>query len=85
MKLVPTDQSSAIITADNLTKVYRSGRIEVPAVQGVSFSVARGEFIAIDTVNSAKDQMAARKLIRERARPNIDKLADPALPLRDCL
>ena len=47
--------------------------------------LAGGEFIAIDTVNSAKDQMAARKLIRERARPNIDKLADPALPLRDCL
>src|ERR1700689_4771911 len=47
IKLVPTDQSSAIITADNLTKVYRSGRIEVPAVRGVSFSVARGEFIAI--------------------------------------
>ena len=42
-----TDQRSAIIEADNLTKVYRSGRIEVPAVRGVSFSVERGEFIAI--------------------------------------
>jgi len=38
---------SDIITADNLTKIYRSGRIEVPAVRGVSFSVKRGEFIAI--------------------------------------
>jgi putative ABC transport system ATP-binding protein len=44
---VQTDQRSAIIEADNLTKVYRSGRIEVPAVRGVSFSVQRGEFIAI--------------------------------------
>jgi len=44
-----------------------------------------GELIAIDTVNSAKDQMAARKLIAARARPNVDKLADPNLPLRDCL
>jgi 3-phenylpropionate/trans-cinnamate dioxygenase ferredoxin reductase subunit len=44
-----------------------------------------GELIAIDTVNNAKDQMAARKLIAARARPNVDKLADPNLPLRDCL
>jgi hypothetical protein len=27
--------------------------------------------------------MAARKLIAVHARPNIDKLADPAVPLRD--
>ncbi len=38
---------SSIIAAEELTKVYRSGRIEVPAVRGVSFSVKRGEFIAI--------------------------------------
>lgn len=44
---MPSEQQSAIITAENLTKVYRSGRIEVPAVRGVSFSVQRGEFIAI--------------------------------------
>jgi 3-phenylpropionate/trans-cinnamate dioxygenase ferredoxin reductase subunit len=44
-----------------------------------------GELIAIDTVNSAKDQMAARKLIAARARPNVDKLADPNFPLRECL
>ncbi len=39
--------SRPIIVADKLTKVYRSGRIEVPAVRGVSFAVERGEFIAI--------------------------------------
>jgi 3-phenylpropionate/trans-cinnamate dioxygenase ferredoxin reductase component len=44
-----------------------------------------GELIAIDTVNNARDQMAARKLIAARARPNLDKLADPNLPLRDCV
>jgi 3-phenylpropionate/trans-cinnamate dioxygenase ferredoxin reductase component len=44
-----------------------------------------GELIAIDTVNNAKDQMAARKLIAARARPNVDKLANPDLPLRDCV
>jgi len=42
----PAD-SSPIIRAENLTKVYRSGRIEVPAVRGVSFTVQRGEFVAI--------------------------------------
>ena len=43
----PQTTSDAIISAENLTKVYRSGRIEVPAVRGISFSVKRGEFIAI--------------------------------------
>jgi 3-phenylpropionate/trans-cinnamate dioxygenase ferredoxin reductase subunit len=44
-----------------------------------------GELIAIDTVNSPKDQMAARKLIAARVRPSLDKLADASVPLRDCL
>jgi putative ABC transport system ATP-binding protein len=44
---VQQQQSSVIISAENLTKVYRSGRIEVSAVRGVSFTVNRGEFIAI--------------------------------------
>jgi putative ABC transport system ATP-binding protein len=39
--------ASPIIEAENLTKVYRSGRIEVPAVRGVSFTVERGEFVSI--------------------------------------
>jgi 3-phenylpropionate/trans-cinnamate dioxygenase ferredoxin reductase subunit len=42
-----------------------------------------GELIAVDSVNSPKDQMAARKLIAARARPNLDKLANPAIPLKD--
>jgi putative ABC transport system ATP-binding protein len=44
---VQTAASSPIIIADKLTKVYRSGRIEVPAVRGVSFNVERGEFMSI--------------------------------------
>ncbi len=39
--------ASHIILAENLTKVYRSGRLEVPAVRGVTFAVERGEFVAI--------------------------------------
>jgi putative ABC transport system ATP-binding protein len=44
---VQQQESSPIILAENLTKVYRTGRIEVPAVRGVSLSVERGEFVAI--------------------------------------
>ncbi len=44
---VQAQASSPIILADKLSKVYRSGRIEVPAVRGVSFSIQRGEFVAI--------------------------------------
>jgi 3-phenylpropionate/trans-cinnamate dioxygenase ferredoxin reductase subunit len=43
-----------------------------------------GELIAIDTVNHTKDQMAARKLIAARARPDPAKLADPSIALKDC-
>jgi len=44
-----------------------------------------GELIAVDTVNQPKDQLAARKLIAARARPDPTKLADSAIPLKDCL
>ncbi len=43
-----------------------------------------GELIAVDTVNAARDQLTARKLIPARARPDPRKLADPAIPLKDC-
>ncbi|MGE0031530.1 MAG: NAD(P)/FAD-dependent oxidoreductase [Steroidobacteraceae bacterium] len=44
-----------------------------------------GELIALDAVNLARDFMAARKLIAERARPDMTRLADPAVALRDTL
>jgi putative ABC transport system ATP-binding protein len=47
MSVVPTEPSSPIILAENLTKVYTSGRIQVTAVRGVSLAVERGEFVAI--------------------------------------
>ncbi len=53
-----------------------------------SFSVCYlrdGEFIAIDTVNMAKDQMAARKLIASRMRPDVTKLSDILIALKDCV
>ena len=44
---VPDPTDSPIIVAENLTKTYHSGRLEVPAVRGVSFSIQPGEFVAI--------------------------------------
>ena len=55
-----------------------------PAARGFSVCYLRGgELIAIDSVNAPKDQMAARKLIAAHARPNLDKLADPSIALKD--
>jgi 3-phenylpropionate/trans-cinnamate dioxygenase ferredoxin reductase component len=55
-----------------------------PASRAFSVCYLRGgELVAIDSINSPKDQMAARKLIAVHARPNPDKLADPALALKD--
>ena len=36
-----------IIEADNVSKVYTIGKVEVPALRGVSFAVAAGEFVSI--------------------------------------
>lgn len=37
----------SILTAENLEKTYRVGRLDVPALRGVSMDVAEGEFVAI--------------------------------------
>ena len=36
-----------IIAAENLGKVYRAGKLEVPALRNVSFTVQPGEFVSI--------------------------------------
>ena len=41
------ESSSNIIFAENLTKVYAAGKLQVPAVRGVSLAVEKGEFVAI--------------------------------------
>ena len=43
-----------------------------------------GELLAIDTINVAKDHLAARKLIQTRLRPDPSRLADPSIALKDC-
>jgi putative ABC transport system ATP-binding protein len=44
---VQSEQSSPIIFAENLTKVYTAGKIQVTAVHGVSLAIQPGEFVAI--------------------------------------
>jgi putative ABC transport system ATP-binding protein len=44
---VGSQATSPIIAAENLTKVYAAGRLQVTAVRGVSFAVEPGEFVAI--------------------------------------
>jgi 3-phenylpropionate/trans-cinnamate dioxygenase ferredoxin reductase subunit len=51
-----------------------------------SFSVCYlkgGELLALEAINHSKDYMAARKLIPTRFRPDLDKLADPEVALKD--
>lgn len=57
-----------------------------PATHSFSCAYLRaGELVAIDTVNNAKDQMAARKLVAARVSPDPARLADASIPLRDCV
>ena len=36
-----------VIRVENLTKTYRTGKVEVPALKGVSLTLERGEFVAV--------------------------------------
>ncbi len=38
---------AAIIQVENVTKTYRVGKVDVPAVRGVSLDVERGDFISL--------------------------------------
>jgi 3-phenylpropionate/trans-cinnamate dioxygenase ferredoxin reductase subunit len=56
-----------------------------PATRAFSVCYLKsGELLAVETVNHPKDQMASRKLVSARARPDPARLADPACPLKDC-
>ena len=53
-----------------------------PARQAFTACYLRdGELLAVDSVNTPKDQLAARKLIPARVRPDRTRLADPGVPL----
>jgi len=36
-----------VIEVKNLEKIYRNDAVETPALQGVSFNITPGEFVAI--------------------------------------
>jgi len=38
---------AAIIQVENVSKTYRVGKVDVPAVRGVSFDVERGDFVSV--------------------------------------
>src|SRR5437762_4168438 len=38
---------ATILKADSLEKVYRIGKVDVPALRGVSLAVQEGEFVAV--------------------------------------
>jgi 3-phenylpropionate/trans-cinnamate dioxygenase ferredoxin reductase subunit len=55
-----------------------------PATRSFSHCYLKGgELLAVEAVNHSKDYMAARRLIPERLRPNIDRLADPGIAIKD--
>ena len=43
----PLVQTNAVISLDNVRKVYQTGEVEVHAVRGVTMTIQRGEFVAI--------------------------------------
>lgn len=57
-----------------------------PATRSFSVCYLKGnELLAVDTINHSKDYMAGRKLIADRAKMNLDKLADPAIALKEAI
>ena len=39
---------SAIVTMQNVTKIYHMGEVEIHAADGISFSIEKGEFAVVD-------------------------------------
>lgn len=44
---VQHDRQGIVFRAQGLTKVYRMGEVEVPALRGIDLEIARGEFIVL--------------------------------------
>ena len=44
-----------------------------------------GRVIALDCVNMVKDYVQGRKLVEAGASPDLERLADPGVPLKELL
>lgn len=47
LRVISMGWMPAFIEAVELRKTYRVGKIEVPALRGISFSVQKGEFVSV--------------------------------------
>jgi putative ABC transport system ATP-binding protein len=45
--VIPVSPVAPVIELENVTKIYRTGSISVPAVRGVSFNILPGEYVSV--------------------------------------
>jgi len=55
-----------ILRVENLSKIYGSGAAQVKAIDGVSFSVNRGEFIAVVGASGSGKSTLLHMIARRR-------------------
>lgn len=39
--------NETVIQVENLVKIYRLGKVSIPALRGISFDVTKGEFLIV--------------------------------------
>ncbi len=45
----------AFVKLENITKIYHMGEVEIRAVDGIDFSIEKGEFVVIETERTKMD------------------------------
>ena len=70
----------AFIQAENLTKTYRVGKVDVPALRGVSFEVQSGDFVTIVGPSGSGNVTQAQPATGDQ--PTADPTPAPQSPRR---